>query len=294
LDQLLEIEDAGSFYSGIEAYTLICVLPSLATTHSALSQLSVSALQYGQELKLSQSYDLSARLYYYNRLPASPYWRRRFPTENSLLEYLGLHSGGGKRRLLHSYWYLVRPARNNDVWLIWRRRDLRGEDPTADSYKLYVSPRCDHLRDAFWTVVEVLTEVGASGFKIGRDLYGILRPDKLVAYFPCHAKLAEAAHRLEKRLRGMSAHGVPFTSQIDIHGLLSWGMDPPASERLLAWHGPSWRRWITDQLAVALIAAQAAATQPVEPWQFAIGRLRLDGVDTMFWKPDTGLWDRPS
>jgi hypothetical protein len=160
------------------------------------------------------------------------------------------------------------------------------------SFKLYVSPPAEHLREAFNATLEVLTEVRAPSFKIGRDLYGVLRPDKLVAYFGSREAVHDAGDRLRRRLEGMPAQGVPFTAALDAEELLSWGTDPPRGEHLLAWQGPSWRRWITDRLAVALLSAKAAAATALEPWQFALDRLRLEGIETTTWTPATTIWNQ--
>jgi hypothetical protein len=119
---------------------------------------------------------------------------------------------------------------------------------------------------------------------------GLLRPDKIVAYFPDFERLAKAAEAVSARLGGVPAQGVPFTSEIGGDGLLSWGMDPPASE-LAAWGGrESWRLWLTHRLARALLAARSA--EGLEPWRFALERVRLEGIDTASWTPAASLWSR--
>ena len=106
---------------------------------------------------------------------------------------------------------------------------------------------------------------------------------------PSFERLAEAARAVESRLGGVAAQGVPFTSEIAGDGLLSWGMDPPATERD-AWGGrESWRLWLTHRLARALLAARSAG-EGIEPWRFALERLRLEGVDTGSWTPAASLW----
>jgi len=132
-------------------------------------------------------------------------------------------------------------------------------------------------------------------WKIGADLAGLLRPDKIVAYFPDFDALARAAQILCERLDGLPAHGVPFTAEIGGGGLLSWGMDPPRDEAL-PWSGPeSWRIWLANRLARALLDARAQTgtvetdpaplNPPLAPWRFAVERLRLEGVDTDSWTP---------
>jgi hypothetical protein len=122
---------------------------------------------------------------------------------------------------------------------------------------------------------------------------GLLRPDKLVAYFTDQETLMSVADRLGERLRGMTAHGVPFTAAIDGDGLLSWGVDPPAAARPLSWQPQqSWRSWISLALAGALLEARQGGAD-VPPARFAVQRLGLEGVDTERWAPSPTLWREP-
>jgi hypothetical protein len=114
----------------------------------------------------------------------------------------------------------------------------------------------------------------------------LLRPDKLVAYYPSFERLAAAADAVAGRLAGTPAQGVPFTAEIAGGGLLSWGVDPPPEG---SWSGgESWRLWLTHRLATALLAGKQATG--VEPWRFALERLRLEGVDTDSWTPGARLF----
>jgi hypothetical protein len=131
--------------------------------------------------------------------------------------------------------------------------------------------------------------------KIGMDAAGLLRPDKIVAYFGSREDLDTAARELANELQGCPAHGVPFTAGIDDDGLLSWGIDPPESERPLSWlDRESWRLWIAKSLGAALALAKGAARplaqQVVEPWRFAVERVRRHGVDVDTWTPADTLW----
>jgi hypothetical protein len=93
---------------------------------------------------------------------------------------------------------------------------------------------------------------------------------------------------LTERLAGTPAQGVPFTSEIGAEGLLSWGVDPPADSQ---WSGrESWRLWLTHRLAVALLSGKKSEAPGVEPWRFALERLRLEGVDTDSWTPGGTLF----
>jgi hypothetical protein len=161
-------------------------------------------------------------------------------------------------------------------------------------YKLYVSAALDALPDALPAVAEALAPVrGASGFKMARDVHGLCRPDKLVAYFTRLDDLREAAAELRERLAGCRAQGVPFTAEITADGLLSWGVDPPPDRELRAAAEPnSWRFWIVRRLAAYVADARVHDPSAQEPWLFALERLRLDGVDTDTWIPGSRIWHR--
>lgn len=152
-------------------------------------------------------------------------------------------------------------------------------------YKLYVSPQPEYLPATFERTLEVLTDTAAQAFKVGADCYGFLRPDKLVIYFSSRNDALTAATLLQSTLAGIAAHGVPFTAEISTDGLISWGVDPPTGTRLLPWEGSSWRRWLTDRLAAALIAARDAAVA-LPAWQFALDRIAIEGVDPQTWLPE--------
>jgi len=329
-DGVLEIERApGGFVSGAAATPLFA---APAAAGGRLAELSRAALRHGQELARTlrepEPLQLSLRLYGFNRLPVTPRWRRTLPEAAAVRRYLGIAAGGRWQPLLERYWREL--AHSGDEpwlrWQPWRPADPGAPSPAAataraavgrgvPTYKLYVSPALEALPEAFGAVLDGLAAVGATGFKVGAAAGGLLRPDKIVAYFETFEHLAAAAGALTERLAGVAAQGVPFTSEIAAGGQLSWGVDPPpaAGFGLLGGDGRiSWRLWLTNRLARALIAAVAAASPApplpgagaagvagamdaaaggtVEPWRFAVERLRLEGIDTDSWTPGGGLW----
>jgi hypothetical protein len=170
-----------------------------------------------------------------------------------------------------------------------RRAGLR-TSTSGTTYKLYVSPLPESLAGGFAAVLDALTAAHAFQFKVGSNAPGLLRPDKIVAYFHRFESLAEAAEIVRQRLDGAPAHGVPFTSEIGGGGLLSWGVDPPRFTGWAASEGPSWRFWVARRLAAALLAAHDGVPEAVEPYRFALERLGLEGVDTATWTPGALLW----
>jgi hypothetical protein len=290
-DGLLEIEMNDEFVWGAAAYDAVFSDPPVYSENGLLAQLSVAALQYAQALPMDPA-TLSGRLYYYNRVPASPRWTRRFPTTESVAQHWGLANHRTTTARLASDWHPVRLPPPNDGWFMWRsRRQRQLTQENGCTYKLYISPHCDHVQEAFRAGTAVLSECGALAFKVGKDLYGLLRPDKFVAYFQRETDLRVAAEKLNRTLAGCPVQGVPFTADLSGDGLLSWGIDPPQSEQTLpGQERESWRLWVTNRLATALTLAQLARNKAIEPWQFALARLRLDGVDITTWAPTESLW----
>jgi hypothetical protein len=293
LDGVLEMEHDGRFVSGPAAHRLYFDghAPRAA---SRLAALSCDAMRHGEALGVGDRI-LQRRLYQFNSRPATPEWRRQLAGDAAVTSFLRL-TGGASRGLTRT----AEPA-----WLYWRRsgRHSRGGQ-AVPTLKLYVSPGIDGMPEALHATLELLRSVrGMVAVKAGREVYGLMRPDNLVAYFATTAALDDAAGRLQASLAGASAQGVPFTAERAGDGLLSWASDPPADATALDWASDrSWRAWITGRVAASLTLAAASAAasaassaasrpDPVPGWLFALDRLTLDGVDPVTWTPAVSLWD---
>jgi hypothetical protein len=278
LDGVLEVEHQGRFVSGADAYPLVFREEPVPSGTGALAQLSHDALEYGASLALADPIALSWRLYRYNTLPESPEWRRLLPDPRAIAAYLGLD------RFEHQ------PGTHKG-WLSWDLRRNAHAPKGGTLWKLYVSPRVESLPGALGRITALVPELpGAVSLKVGATLPGLLRPDKCVLYFRTRDQLDIAADRLAAELAGMPAHGVPFTAEAS-GALLSWGVDPPDDRPVLQWLGvESWRLWITNQLASALLTARRAETGAVTPAAFALGRIALEGVDPATWAPHDNVW----
>jgi hypothetical protein len=117
-------------------------------------------------------------------------------------------------------------------------------------------------------------------------------------YFNQFADLQEVALKIISRLEGCPAHGVPFTAELAGAGLLSWGIDPAGDPKAPTWlSGESWRGKLCDRLAMAIVQARVRERSEVNPEtsplrdsvQFALQRLRLEGIDTSTWTPAPGF-----
>jgi hypothetical protein len=294
LDGILEIEAEGQFRSGAEALRMVMVGSPALGVGGRVAQLSRDALQYAQALALPDARFLALRLYCYNQMPLTPRWQRQWPTAAAVEEHLGIGLGGRNRAHLDRSWSRLPASPASDGWLEWRaRRERRNGGMGKAAYKLYLSPACDAVAEAFDALMGASAQLPALAFKVGKGATGLLRPDKMVLYFDDRESLAESADRLHRALDGCPAHGVPFTAESDPDGLLSWGTDPPLAARdPLSGEGESWRMWLAQRLARWLVAGQTGGAPEVEPWQFALERLRLEGVDPETWTPSVTIWKR--
>lgn len=299
LDHILQVRHGEQFVSGADAFALFYDLSPAAQRDTRLQRLSVEALQYGQALAVDDVVEMSARLYNYHRIPTTPRWRERFPTPERVKERLGVAPNGPFAAFLEDAWYSangdsVDQATHDAAagWLAWARRDATPQ--SHDIYKLYISPLPEFVENVFGVTLRTLSSTAVMQLKIGADLEGLLRPDKMVAYFASYDDVRAAADLLAKRLDGCPAHGVPFTAELSGDGLLSWGCDPPASERLLGWQPQeSWRLWVTNRLANGLVTARVRGgnrSAAIEPWQYALERLELEGIDTVSWTVAGRKW----
>jgi hypothetical protein len=179
------------------------------------------------------------------------------------------------------------PARTTaGGWLVWQTRRTESSGDDAPTYKLYVSPGCSELQPAFAATAAAVLRSASFSWKVGADVYGLLRPDKIVVYFERFADLQETAASLGERLKGCPPHGVPFTAELGAAGLLSWGVDPPAQDsRVPRLERESWRLRICNRLAAALVLAKSSKQRGISASRFALERLRLDGIDPDSWTP---------
>jgi hypothetical protein len=295
LDEILAIESERGFISGTAARTsLFDAEPGLESGGDRIALLSREALEYAGRIVLPPSDALWMRLYFYGRIPHSPRWARRFPNAGEVEAILAGQPGGATRKLLDACFSSAAPDPNNDRWRLYDHRSpLARIDRHQPQYKLYVSPHPSAIVEAFAAVVAAVAEVGAPRFKVGNDVYGLLRSDKLIVYCTERSMVDALVDRLEPLLRGVPAHGVPFTAALSADGLLSYGIDPPTNARIDGWSATnerSWRIWIVRWLARTIERQRRDDPGHPEPWAYALDRLRFEGVDPKTWTPSASLF----
>jgi len=279
LDRVLELAHGEDFVSGAQALAHL----GLESTEgrSRLAQLSLEAIRYGAALGDLDAATLARKLYAYNTRPTTPELRRRLPDRAACIGYLGLGPGSPARRAIESRWSLGETA---EGWLVFSRvRPV--ERPADQPCKLYLGLAFEELPACLVALAEALGRSAALQFKIGADRAGLLRPDKCVAYFPGREAVLEASQHLLAVAEGRRVQAVPFSAEIGAAGALSWGVDPATQ-----WFGEreSWRQWICEKLAAALVLARGGESHGIEPWRFALERLALEGVDAETFMPTSG------
>ncbi|MFD8480283.1 hypothetical protein [Kitasatospora sp. NPDC059673] len=282
LDGVLELTGGGTRLSGPRAMAVLGVPEPVGTPVTRLDRISRAAVRHTAGLGLDGPGDLARRLYGYHRHPASPGWTARLATSRAVRQWLARGRPPHPRD-----WREVAPRPDNDRWRIYRHRRAA---PGSLRHKLYISPEPSALPEVLPRVVRILGELAAPCFKVADDVYGVLRPDKLIAYLPSRARLDELAGVLAAELAGVPVQGVPFTATLTADGLLSWAVDPPP--RGAPAGAESWRGWVAGRLGHALAAAGRAAADTAEPtepaWSYALRRVRLEDVDTDTWTPLAG------
>jgi hypothetical protein len=288
---LLEIEHEGAFV-GAEAAAALLFSQSPARADHRLARLSLDALRFAASDPSLGSSRIAAVLYQFNRLPSSPRWERVIPDREGVMRYVGLELGSETRRARAATWDIDgRHGSAGWIYLTRRRPVASGApDGRGATWKLYVSPTLAELPRTFQAVLAIATRMDVPHLKLGSDVLGLLRPDKLVLYFADLESLLAVAREIERTLAGSAAQGVPFTAPIDDHGLLSWGVDPPSSAQAFGWQSrESWRTYLASHLAASI--AECRTTDAEANMRFALDRLRRDGVDTDRWIASARLWN---
>ncbi|HEY2720364.1 MAG TPA: hypothetical protein VGI82_01480 [Chitinophagaceae bacterium] len=289
IDQILEVKWNGNFVSGVHATEAIfgSRLYGDRNFPNFISILSNQAIEYALHFDNAEMRMISNKLYTYHTTPWDSSAKRNFNKVKDIRDFVFSGSPGSLFSILNRDWALINdPAK--DYWLGWNRKDFSGTSSSrADMtiYKLYISPLIEDLPKAMSISLPLLTSSNAFSFKVGNSIQGLLRPDKIVAYFDDKSSLLQVAEELKEKLKDCKAQGVPFTAQIDDDGILSWGADPPGYIVLEAIEGGSWRCKVTDQIALAITQAKSEKLEDDQAIDFIGSKLFLADIDVYDWAP---------
>jgi len=280
LDGALEIETDNGYVSGPAAWRTLfgdCVIERCSGT---IADLSIAALRFATDLDIRNINAIAASLYGFNFAPATPAWRRRLPSPAAVDRFLDTDTIGRNPSLSRTW--KRQPAQPG--FICWTAASAPSRKTAKGKrYKLYISPGIECMPECFRRAVEIIPHHNAHSFKVGADLCGLLRADKMIVYLNSFSCLSALAKDLESELRSLRVCGVPFTASLESSGLLSWGIDPDPRED--GSDAMSWRIWICRKLAAALLTACEADNSDMEPWEFATRRILLENVDSATWRP---------
>ncbi|SRR5579871_1136852 len=287
LDEILEIECEGNFASGTAAIKVIfgetIFDDGLIPDH--LSKLSMDAIQYALLIKNPDLRSLSQQLYTFNTIPWDAHTKSKFYAAHSIPQFLFPEESGKLNDLLSKSWESNNVSEKK-YWLSWwkkKRGDPYGIALNKPTFKLYISSVIDELPILLKIAIPILSASPAFSFKVGGNIEALLRPDKMVVYFENYEELMETALLLKTALSGISAHGVPFTAQIDEAGILSWGVDPAGADVLSIIESGSWRMKVADQLALAILQAKKDGLDFQESIPFIRAKLFSAGINIADW-----------
>ena len=178
LDGILEVEVDGVFRSGAAGWAPLAPAGE-GRRGGRTAALSEEAIRYGDALLTLGSLPsetIATRLYMYGRRPVNPALRRLVASWDPL---------GGAGPTLSRQWSEQQQASPDSPWRSWQpRRSPTRRTRSSSPFKLYVSPTTETLPEAVRAVASALADApGVLGFKIGKTVDGVARPDKMVAYF---------------------------------------------------------------------------------------------------------------
>jgi hypothetical protein len=274
--EVLEIQVAGRFLTGIEALAELFPGP-VEAPDGRLAALSLDAIAYAESLGLHDQAAIAGRLYSFHRVAIRASWRTaeygdafRAALDHAMPNRLGSDPRWSEFR--------QRP------WRAHRRRGAQAR-PGRPTLKLYISPATDCLPDAVAASIPLIREAPAVlGWKVASSIETMVRPDKFVVYLESRPGLRDLADELSAALAGAAVHGVPFTCDAGLDGLLSWGVDPPSSPHEPASLVDSWRTWVAARLAGGLVQARWIGLTGPPAHAAALLRARAVGIDTRTWQ----------
>lgn len=165
-------------------------------------------------------------------------------------------------------------------WMSWTRT---GVDATHLVHKIYVSPAMSSLAEALTITFAVAADLGVPAWKVGGDVAGIHRADKVVLYLDDESEADRTAEALARSLAHCAPQGVPFTGQVGRTGVVSRGRDQ---------FGTSWRAIVCRALAQSLWDARARRGPNASPHLVAedgYAHLASVGIDVVGWRPTSVL-----
>jgi hypothetical protein len=286
LDGIIEIEWEGKFVSGLDAMMAIYDDDIINEGHpqTYLSQLSYRAIRYAWTLNDHDERSMASRLYAFNTVPWDASMKTMFHEKHNVNDFLFSSIDDDTMNTLNEQWHST--VTEKKEWLSWNRKAMKTpiEPQSPHIYKLYVSPLINDVPAVLARCLPAINTSDAVSFKIGNTLRGLLRPDKMVVYFYSKESLIQMARVLKESLKDFPSQGVPFSSQLDDDGLLSWGQDPGDEGKPIFETG-SWRTVISDKLAAMLAHVKKNKLRWPQAIAYIEATMQTKGIDIRNWEP---------
>jgi hypothetical protein len=267
LDGLIEVRSKDRFLSGVTALKFLGDESGGGVEEA--SAVSALALQYALAVRHLKPSVLAQRLYAFNSLPAV-----RSEAQDHAADFAactGVDVNDPSPHMGGFAWTLERDS----GWLYFRRGASRG-----GRFKVYLCPKSQDIHKVIPTFAEVLGRNGGV-FKMAFPRDFLVRPDKIIAYFPTFQELQQGLSAMVGLTREARVQAVPFSAPVPKMPLLSWGVDPPSRSMRKA---RSWRSWLTVQVAECVQGIPAAKTS-IEALDHLKAALQLRDIDPVSWLP---------
>lgn len=246
--------------------------------------ISAQALRAACALLAAGETSVQHCLYNYGRLPLSPAWMHRFPLEMLVEDALTQAHFGSAHPVLHPCWHEQPPPADNPRWRFFNNACASAAHRGAAPFKIYVNLHPQALAARFGVIAECMRQFDVAAFKVPRDLFNLLRADKLIIYIHDMAVQRALSLHLASLLQNDAVQALPFTGAVGSSGAVSCGFDPPA--RVMAQlNATSWRAWISKECATILRDGFAQQIRGEELVVYACNQLERRGVDTDRWVP---------
>jgi hypothetical protein len=243
----------------------------------ANAALSLQALRHAAAQLAAGETKVWPCLYNYGRIRLSPAWMQRFPYEERVEEALSTSR-------LHPCWREQPPPADNPRWRYFQNGDADAARHGPAPFKIYVNLHPDALATHLCAISHSLHEFDVAMFKVARDVFNLLRADKLVIYLHDMAVQRALSLHLDGLLQGARVQALPFTGAVGEGGAVSCGFDPPP-HMLAELQATSWRSWITRECASALQSGFAQRIRGGDLLAHALEQIQQRGVDTGRWVP---------
>ena len=300
---VLEVRVAGEFITGLSGLRELNGQSAASTPiQSPLAELSDAGIRYGFRYccldndgqgDRSLIDKVAMRLYHFNTVPAPAELRSRLSNSEGVFKFLGSEAPvTAKSTGLEWAW---QANDSSDWWRYWVPTNGRTTINWFETFqgrrerteaKLYISPSLADTPRAIEVVLPVISESSAVAVKVGNFLGGLTRPDKMVAYFSDQHDLVATASKIAVATRRLTAHGVPFTSDLAGNGLLSWASDDLSNEMDNPDASSSWRILVTRSLARGLVESYRLGHPIDVAVEHAKSAAEVAGIDTVNWLPN--------